>query len=338
MKRTILLLAAALMLTATSAVAQNKIDNQGRRQGHWIRTDKDGSKIYEGDFKDGLETGTFTYYYHDGTVRIRNTYSEPGRRCLHEVYDEKGHLLATGHLDQRNRDGLWKFYNEEGRLVKEANYRMGINEGRHIIYERNGDTAEVTTWQDNRRHGRWWKRIGKQGYIEATYVRGGLDGLLVEYDDNHRLVREGHYQDGLKHGSYNYYEDGVMTVREQWISGMMSDRQILLHTPADQWVSIHGIACMAAQGKNKTIVVLKEDGQELTAKDESDRVFNRAGDELFSLANRKSRIVVARRCVQGLGKDSEGRQILLLEPQPSFAIFPDEDAVKMVHSLQHDQE
>ena len=58
MKRTIILLATALMLTAVSATAQNKTDQQGRRQGHWIRTDKDGSKIFEGDFVDGLETGT----------------------------------------------------------------------------------------------------------------------------------------------------------------------------------------------------------------------------------------------------------------------------------------
>ena len=59
MKKSILFLAAAMMLTAASAVAQNQVDKQGRRQGHWIRTDKDGSKIFEGDFKDGLETGVF---------------------------------------------------------------------------------------------------------------------------------------------------------------------------------------------------------------------------------------------------------------------------------------
>ena len=61
MKKTALLLAAALLFSSVVASAQNKIDNQGRRQGHWVRTDKDGSKIYEGNFVDGKETGTFTY-------------------------------------------------------------------------------------------------------------------------------------------------------------------------------------------------------------------------------------------------------------------------------------
>ena len=337
MKRTILLLAASLMLTAVSATAQNKIDKQGRRQGHWIRTDKDGSKIFEGDFVDGLETGTFTYYYQNGTVRIRNTYSQPGRYCLHEAYDEDGHLLARGHYNQRNRDGQWQFYNEKGQLIKEASYNMGIKHGPHIVFDNNGDTAEVVTWADNHRHGRWWKRLNKKGYIEANYVHGGLEGRLVEYDEEGLLAREGHYRNGLKEGSYKYYEKGILTVRERWYSGLMSDREILLHVAqAEQWISIHDIVCLAAQGKSKTVVVLKENGKELIAQDESERVFNRAGDELFALANRKSRIMVARHSIQGLGKDNEGRQILLLDPQPSFTIFPDEDAIKMVHSVQQE--
>lgn len=34
MKKSLLILAAALLLTSVSAIAQNKIDSQGRRQGH----------------------------------------------------------------------------------------------------------------------------------------------------------------------------------------------------------------------------------------------------------------------------------------------------------------
>ena len=337
MKRTFLLLAAALMLTAVSASAQNKTDKQGRRQGHWIRTDKDGSKIYEGNFLDGLETGVFTYFYHDGTVRIRNTYTEPGRRCLHEAYDEQGHLLATGEYNQRNRHGLWKFFAEDGRLIKETSYNMGIKDGINIVYEHNGDTAEVSNWLNNHRHGRWWKRIGKTGYITGNYVNGGLEGRLVEYNDQGLLVREGWYVGGLKHGDYKYFENNTLTIRERWHHGNMNDREILLRlATGDKYVSIYDIACMAAQGKNKTVVLLK-DGTKLVANESNELVFNRAGDELFSLANRKNRITVARKSIQGIGKDKEGRDILLLEPQPDFVIFPDEDAVKMVHALQYDE-
>ena len=225
---------------------------------------------------------------------------------------------------------------EDGRLVKETSYRMGVKEGRHIIFERNGDTAEVATWANNHRHGRWWKRLGQNGYITGNYVNGGLEGRLVAYDENGKLSREGFYSGGLKHGDYRYFEDGTLIIRERWNYGIMSDREILLPCPEPRWVSIHDIACMAAQGKAKTIVLLR-DGTKLTAQMAYDPVFSRAGDELFSLANRKSHVSVARSCVQGVSKDSEGRDILLLEPQPDFTIFPDEDAIKMVQSIHYEE-
>ena len=336
MKKNILFMA-ALMLLSLCATAQNKIDTQGRRQGHWIRTDKDGTKIYEGDFIDGQETGTILYYYPNGTIRIRNIYTEPGVRCDHEAYDEKGHLLARGHYDRRNRDGLWQFYAEDGRLVKEASYRMGIKDGLHVIYTAKGDTAEVTHWRNNHRHGRWWKRIGAQGYITGTYVDGGLEGTLVEYDDNHLLAREGHYLEGLKHGSYKYYEEGKLTVDERWEHGMMADRRVRMLTPDEEFVSIHDIICLAPLGKAKVTVILR-DGSKIISHESADLLYERIGDELFDCANRKSRIMVARRAIQGLSKDAEERDILLLEPQPDFPIFPDEDGIKMVRSRHFDDE
>ena len=214
---------------------------------------------------------------------------------------------------------------------------MGIKDGLHVIYTHTGDTAEVTHWVNNHRHGRWWKRIGKQGYITGTYVNGGLEGRLVEYDDNGLLAREGHYLDGLKHGSYRYYEDGQLTIDERWEHGLMLDRRIRMLLPEEKFLSIHDIICLAPLGKNR-VTLLLDDGSKLITHESADLVYERIGDELFDCANRKSRIIVARRAVQGIGKDTEGRDILLLEPQPDFAIFPDEDGIKMVRSRHFDDE
>ena len=336
MRRSTLILAAGLMLAGLVAEAQNAVDGEGRRQGRWLRTDKDGSKIYEGVFVDGLETGIFTYYYPNGMVRIRNTYTEPGKRCTHEAFDDQGHLVATGEYDRRNRDGQWKFYAEDGRLVKEASYRMGIKEGRHTVFNRQGDTAEVAHWKENRRHGRWWRRVGDKGYITGTYVNGGLEGRLEEYDEEGRLARSGNYKDGLRHGSYRYYTGGRLTVDERWTHGMLSDRKILLLCPEERYESVYDIVCLAAQGKSRVVVYLR-DGTKLTTNEGSDVVFDRLGTERFVSANRKSRVMVARESVQGVGRDSEGRETLLMEPQPDFPIYPDEDCLKMVKALQYEE-
>ncbi len=334
--RTTLLAILMLAMGTLTAQAQNTIDKKGLKQGPWMRVDKNGAKIYEGTFKDGKETGTFTYYYPNGTVRIRNTYTTPGKYCKHEAYDEQGHLLATGYYDQKNRDGQWKFYNEKGNLVKEADYRMGIKQGTHIIYTSKGDTAEVTTWRDNRRNGRWWKRVGEQGYITGTYVNGGLEGRLLEYDNKGQMVRDGHYKHGDKEGSYRFFENNTMTIDETWEAGRLTDRKILLKTPENQYVSINSIAYIVPRQQKSTVWLMN--GTTLKCEESTETIGERIGLDDFVSVDKDHRIQANISCIQGLTTDAEGRTILDLNPRPSFDIFPDEEGIKMVKSLQRGPE
>ena len=106
-----------------------------------------------------------------------------------------------------------------------------------------------------------------------------------------------------------------------------------LLTPDTQFVSVFDIACLAPQGKAKVVVYLK-DGTKKVSHESAEALYDRLGNDIFAYANRKSRILVAMNCVQGASKDAEGRDILILEPQPDFVIFPDEDGLKMTRSHQ----
>ena len=335
MKCKVLLL--VLLLAGMACQAQNQIDKQGRRQGHWLKTDNQGAKVYEGTFVDGLETGTFTYFYPDGKVRIRNEYSVPGKICQHTVYDAEGNMLAKGTFNQKNRDGLWQFFSKKGKLLKITNYKMGVRHGEQVLFTSDGDTAEVSNWNDNHRHGRWWKRIGKKGYITATYVHGGIEGKMVEYDDNGNLVREGHYVNGDRQGAFRYYEDGQKVVEETWSKGVLRDKLVRLKVPEEMFVSVNDINFMVPQGKNKTLVYLP-DGTKLLDEEEPERLYDHVGDGRFTLANKEARIMVATELIVGTTRDSEGREILSLDPMPDFVIYPDEDCVKMLKSLQMQKE
>ncbi|MBQ0016387.1 MAG: hypothetical protein KBT04_05335 [Bacteroidales bacterium] len=312
--------------------AQNVIDRQGRKQGHWVKTDKDGSKIYEGDFKDGVEVGTFTHYYPDGTVRIKNVFEPGTRRCYHEAYDEKGHLLATGYYDQMNRDGAWKYFAEDGRVVNTTTYKMGVKEGEQVVYGKAGDTAEVSHWANGRRHGRWWRRMGKQGYITARYVDGGLEGDLYEYDDNQRLVQHGQYQGGVKHGTYEHYEEGVLSVVESWSHGELGDRKVRILRPEEAFMSVRDMAYLMPVGDKKVLLITRE-GEKITTYEPSDNLYYRLGNEFFFMANKKNRALVANDCVKGVITDIDGSYYLDLDPKPEFRIFPDEDCLKAVRSV-----
>ncbi len=323
----------ALMMVGIACQAQNKIDNQGRKQGHWVKTDKQGNKIYEGDFVDDMETGTFTYYYPDGTVRITNEYTVPGKVCRHHVYNPQGKLLAEGNFNQKNRDGLWKFY-DAGRAtpVKLTTYKMGVRHGLQVIFTSNGDTAEVCNWADNHRHGRWWKRIGKMGYITAVYVHGGIEGRLVEYNDAQQLVREGFYTGGERNGTWKYYDKGQLVVEEDWTMGRLRDRRVRLLLPEERFVSIFNINYMAPQGNSKSVVYL-QNGTKLIHHEGTDVLYGRVGGDRFTLANKEARIMVATDLIVGTTRDREGREILNLDPRPDFDVFPDEDCMKMLHSM-----
>lgn len=334
MKHKILL--AVLVMAGLACQAQNEIDRQGRRQGHWLKTDNQGAKVYEGQFVDGLETGTFTYYYPDGKVRIRNEYTVPGKVCNHTVYDSEGNMLAKGVLNQKNRDGMWQFYSKKGKLLKITHYKMGVRHGQQVLFNSDGDTAEVSNWNDNHRHGRWWKRIGLKGYITANYVNGGIEGRLVEYDNEGRLVREGYYVKGDRHGHFVYYEEGRKVVDETWRNGVMRDREVRLMVPEEQFVSIYDINYMAPKGKKSTYVYLTN-GTKLVDEEEAERLYAHVGDERFSLANKEGRIMVATDLIVGTTHDSEGREILALDPKPDFDIFPDEDCKKLLESLKLEQ-
>lgn len=326
------LIALALMMVGLACQAQNQMDKQGRRQGHWVKTDKQGAKIYEGDFVDDKETGTFTYFYPNGTIRIQNEYTVPGKVCHHQVFDKEGHLLAKGDFNQKNRDGLWLFYSENGKIIKLTTYKMGVRNGLQVIFTSAGDTAEVCNWVDNHRHGRWWKRIGLKGYITANYVHGGIEGRLVEYNDDQQMVREGFYTKGERNGVWKYYENGQVVIREHWTMGTLRDKEIRLLLPEERFVSIYDINYLAAQGKKKTIVYLTN-GTKLTDQEPAETVFARVGNERFTLANKDNRIMVATNLIVGTTRDSEGREILSLDPAPDFHVFPDDDCMKMLKSL-----
>lgn len=322
------LLVAALGLHTS---AQNQIDNQGRKQGHWIRADKNGAKIFEGTFKDNKETGTFTYYYPNGNVRMRNVFTDPGRYCSHEAFDEEGHRIATGFYNQKNRDSIWHFYNEQGALVKVAGFRMGVKQGADIIFNSHGDTAEYTTWNNNHRNGRWWKRIGEHGYITGTYLHGGLDGRLLEYDEGGKLCREGHYTNGNKNGTYKYYENGVLAVDEVWTDGSLSSRKILITAPEKQYIDAADIAYLLPV--QKEVALYRMDGSMLKCKDDISQLTDRIGLDNFILIDAKRLIIANISCIKGITHDAEGREVLALDPKPDFEVFPDDECKKMVESI-----
>lgn len=78
----------------------NKLDEQGRKQGHWEDYYSDDSLCHRYNYRNSLRHGLCTYYFNDGTI-IFNGYFNDERRC--------GYFECIG-VYEINYNSLYEFY------------------------------------------------------------------------------------------------------------------------------------------------------------------------------------------------------------------------------------
>ena len=76
-----LLLANSAMATCQTETESNKSDQQGRKQGHWIKKYPNENVMYEGFFKDDHPVGEFRRYYEDRTLKSILIFSGDGKEA-----------------------------------------------------------------------------------------------------------------------------------------------------------------------------------------------------------------------------------------------------------------
>lgn len=146
-----------------------------------------------------------------GTAQIKEyieTYSD-GRIWSRQYWNE---LTDT-------KEGRWTYYDQDGKLQLEENYKNGELDGKKIYYS--------------------------YGKIEETaeYKQGLKDGIYAKYnnqpapDEKHVLVFTVTYRNNREHGmGYVYDEDGKLRERQRYDNGVMV---------ADTFVTDRGLVCIS---------------------------------------------------------------------------------------------
>jgi hypothetical protein len=67
----------------------------GKLAGHWIYSDSDGKKAYEGTYVRGRRDGTWTYYRENGKLRAQMSYRNGDLQGECKYFDAKGELTDT---------------------------------------------------------------------------------------------------------------------------------------------------------------------------------------------------------------------------------------------------
>lgn len=173
-----ILLLVAISATAGDVSELNQVDDKGLRQGYWIikgymSEEMDFSAnatVEEGNYINNFKEGLWKKYYPDGTIHSEITYVNDRPYGPYTIYYDNGQVeeKSTWHrnknvgefkrfhengepqqefffADSGKRNGVQRYFHENGQLALEVNIVNGKEEGAMRRYYENGKLKEVKT-------------------------------------------------------------------------------------------------------------------------------------------------------------------------------------------------
>lgn len=157
---------------------------------------KNGKLFSEIKYKDG---DILTYKYLDpNNNKTLSTGETKGGKLSFKKYDKNGYIISEGVLNKGLEDGIWKFYNSGGVVVRMTNFKEGVESGEYKMFFEDSKTIKE----------------------KATYVDGKLDGLYEEFFANGKIKSRGYFQDDAKVGEWiEFYPNGKIQRRVFFLDG-----------------------------------------------------------------------------------------------------------------------
>ncbi|SFD81920.1 toxin-antitoxin system YwqK family antitoxin [Thermophagus xiamenensis] len=197
----------AKKVVKTDPKYKNLRDEQGRRQGYWMRFHPNGNPAYRARFKDDIPVDTLIRYYKNGEKFVEIVFDNNNRLGRARFFSEKGKLIATGFYNNMKKDSIWEFFDERGRLRSRETFENDLQQGlSEIFYDSGTLAAEVLYWEGKK------QGLEKQYYPDGSprvyinYKDGKFDGAYTVYypDGKHEIT--GYYKDGKQDSLWIFYD------------------------------------------------------------------------------------------------------------------------------------
>jgi antitoxin component YwqK of YwqJK toxin-antitoxin module len=182
----------------------NKVDDQGRKQGEWVKYYKNRTvPRYKGQFVNDKPVGKFTYYYASNDVRSIVIHDKNSNRSEAFFYHDNETLMAHGIFIGQKKDSVWTNYLPTGHISFKETYSNGELNGLKTTYY-GPDVA---------------KKGQKIVLRKALYKEGRLNGKFTEYFPYGTLKAKGIYKDGKYEGVIiKNHPNGKPMLKERWKS------------------------------------------------------------------------------------------------------------------------
>ncbi len=190
----------------------NFTDENGLKQGKWIKKFENGNTFYEGEFKNNKPVGEFKRYYISGNlISILNYHLESDSVDAVFFHPNK-FLAAKGKYYKQKKEGEWVFYSakEEDCVICRENYINNLKEGKSIKYHLNGNIAEELFYINDLKHGAWIQYF-TDGVIciKSNFSNNKVNGKFETFHTNGNREITGTYINDTRNGKWKFYnEDG----------------------------------------------------------------------------------------------------------------------------------
>ncbi len=185
----------------------NVIDDNGLKQGKWMKVHKSGKLAYEIHFKDNKPIGEYKRYHINGMLNVLMNYEENSDYTKAIIYDNKGIKIAVGFYDKKQKDSTWTYF-ENKKIIKTEIYKKGVLHGYQKAYFTAGNIYDEKFFVMGVENGTW-KKFYKNGQLmmKATILQGKAEGTMIRYYKSGKFEVIGLYKNGLPEGDWKFYSE-----------------------------------------------------------------------------------------------------------------------------------
>ncbi len=169
----------------------NRVDEMGRKQGHWRfiapETEKpgytDGALVEEGTYTNSKRIGVWRRYWPNGKPMSEITYQMGRPRGEYKTYYPNGKVEEQGAWDLDRNTGKFLRYHPNGKLAQDFVFNdQGLRDGEQKYYHDNGKLAVHVNVREGREDG-FLKRYSENGEIQqiAEFNNGVINEANSKY-------------------------------------------------------------------------------------------------------------------------------------------------------------
>jgi len=224
------LISLPVILAGQVSADTNKTDQQGRKQGLWIKKYPSKVTMYTGYFKNDKPVGEFRRFYEDSKLKSVLIYSEDGKKAAATMYHENGLISSKGIYIDQKKEGKWQFFSQyiEGYLICEEYYSNNLRNGLSLRFYPDSTLAEKVNYLNDAKNGECiqYHPNGKV-CMKTTYTKGKINGKYNVWADNGRIEISGQYINDTREGRWLFYnKDNSVKYDLTYTLGVPNNRQM----------------------------------------------------------------------------------------------------------------